>query len=130
MKDLGKYLCDMVSISENEKYTLVHENMNDHVIIRSKPESFQIVPFALIRKFDEIKYMILWLNLYCSEHPDCDKVKLNEELRKVIVVNLGLCKVKCKSHLSNTEAGDNLIRCDKLRTPSGGGRHRSRTAGK
>lgn len=46
--------------------------------------------------------------------------------RSTTQIESGSRKVKCKSHLPNVESNDNLIRGDKLRTPSGG-RRRSHT---
>lgn len=55
----------------------------NYLIIKSKKEAIDVVPYGLVQRLDKIKYMILWLNLYCEMHPDCDKSVLDEELRKV-----------------------------------------------
>lgn len=55
----------------------------NYLIIKSKKEAIDVVPYGLVQRLDKIKYMILWLNLYCEMHTDCDKSVLDEELRKV-----------------------------------------------
>lgn len=59
------------------------EDGKNYLIIKSKKEAIDVVPYGLVQRLDKIKYMILWLNLYCEMHPDCDKSVLDEELRKV-----------------------------------------------
>lgn len=56
---------------------------NKYVIIRSKPKLLELGPYSLIQRLDKSKHMVMWLNLYCEMHPDCDINKLKEELMKV-----------------------------------------------
>ncbi|XP_028159333.1 uncharacterized protein LOC114352075 isoform X2 [Ostrinia furnacalis] len=60
------------------------ENNNENFMIKAKPKPIDIGPYNLIQRLDEMKYMVLWLNLYCGMHPDCDKKKLNEELQRMV----------------------------------------------
>lgn len=68
---------------ENLKYPVNKDDFKDYVIIKAKRKVFDMSPYVMMRQLDDIKYMVLWLNLYCEMHPDCNKKTLNEELRKV-----------------------------------------------
>lgn len=68
---------------ENLKYPVNKDYFRDYVIIKAKTKLFDMSPYVMMRQLDDIKYMILWLNLYCEMHPDCNKKTLNEELYKV-----------------------------------------------
>lgn len=80
------------------RYEIVSPNNNmedydvsdgkEYVIIKSEKEAFDVIPYGLVQHLDKIKYMVLWLNLYCEMHPDCDKSVLDEELRKVSAYSL------------------------------------------
>lgn len=69
----------VLPVDNNNDYV---DDFKDYVIIKSKKRTID-VPYTLIKRLDKIKYMILWLNLYCNTHPDCDKSALNAELKKV-----------------------------------------------
>lgn len=60
-----------------------NEESPNYVVIKSKMQAVDVIPYSLIQRLDKIKYMVLWLNLYCEMHPDCDKSVLNAELKKV-----------------------------------------------
>lgn len=71
-------------ISPDDQFNAYNmEDTKNYLIIKSKKEAIDVVPYGLVQRLDKIKYMILWLNLYCEMHPDCDKSVLDEELRKV-----------------------------------------------
>lgn len=59
------------------------ENYNKYVIIKAKPKLLDLEAYSLVDRVDKSKQMVMWLNVYCQMHPDCDKNKLNEELMKV-----------------------------------------------
>ncbi|RVE45720.1 hypothetical protein evm_009628 [Chilo suppressalis] len=79
-----RYVYEVVIPKENNYDQEGDNNVQDFVIIKSKVKTIDLGPYTLIRKLDEIKYMMLWLNAYCDGHPDCNKSKLNEELRKML----------------------------------------------
>lgn len=68
---------------ENLKYTVNKNDFNDYVIVKAKRKLIDMSPYMMMRQLDDIKYMVVWLNLYCEIHPDCNKKILNEELHKV-----------------------------------------------
>lgn len=68
---------------EKFKYSVFKDDFKDYVIIKAKRKLFDVSPYVMMRQLDDIKYMVLWLNLYCEMHPDCNKKTLNEELQKV-----------------------------------------------
>lgn len=84
------YVYKFVTPNKEDYDVIVDKDINikDYVVVKSKNQPLDLGPYDLIRRLDEIKYMVLWLNLYCSTHPDCDKMKLNEELKKVSSVIL------------------------------------------
>uniref|UniRef100_A0A2A4JTH6 Uncharacterized protein n=1 Tax=Heliothis virescens TaxID=7102 RepID=A0A2A4JTH6_HELVI len=59
------------------------ENYNKYVIIKTKPKLLDLDAYSLVQRVDKSKQMVMWLNLYCEMHPDCNKNKLHEELMKV-----------------------------------------------
>ncbi|KAL0839544.1 hypothetical protein ABMA28_016238 [Loxostege sticticalis] len=71
--------------NNDEELKKANEN-NYNFMGKSKQKTIDIGPYALIQRLDEMKYMVLWLNLYCGMHPDCDKIKLNEELLKEVSI--------------------------------------------
>lgn len=73
---------------DNQDYKVVlekNEHYDKYVIVKTKPELLDLEPYTQhhVDKHNANKQMVMWLNLYCDMHPDCDKNKLNEELRKV-----------------------------------------------
>nr|CAB3505686.1 unnamed protein product [Spodoptera littoralis] len=48
--------------------------------------------------------MVMWLNLYCDMHPDCDKNKLNEELEGTAIFGV----LKCRKTLINNNDDLNI----------------------
>lgn len=82
------YIYAFISSKKDDYRAFIDKNMNlkDYVFIKAKAQPFELGPYELIQKLDEIKYMILWLNLYCSMHPDCDKKELNKELKNVSII--------------------------------------------
>lgn len=83
-----------------------YENTKNYVIIKSKKEAIiNVVPYGLVQRLDKIKYMILWLNLYCEMHRDCDKSVLDEELRKVRFSS----PLKVGTHTNTTVSSNTVV---------------------
>lgn len=68
---------------DNLKYPINEDGFKDYVMIKAKRKLMDMSPYVMMKQLDDVKYMVLWLNLYCEMHPDCNKKTLNEELRKV-----------------------------------------------
>lgn len=68
---------------DKSKSPVNRDDFKDYVIIKAKRKIFDISPYVMMRQLDDVKYMVLWLNLYCEMHPDCNKKTLNKELQKV-----------------------------------------------
>lgn len=71
---------------DSQEYKVLLDNSEDYskyVIIKTKPKLLDLDPYSLVPRVDKSKQMVMWLNVYCEMHPDCDKNKLNEELMKI-----------------------------------------------
>ena len=70
----------------SQEYKLLQDKSEDYskyVIIKTKPKLLDLDAYSLVPRVDKSKRMVMWLNMYCEMHPDCDKNKLNEELMKI-----------------------------------------------
>ncbi|KAH9640981.1 hypothetical protein HF086_015077 [Spodoptera exigua] len=75
---------------DSQDYKVVlekNEHYDKYVIVKTKPKLLDLEPYSQhhVDKHKANKQMVMWLNLYCDMHPDCDKNKLNEELRKFLL---------------------------------------------
>lgn len=59
------------------------DDFKNYVIVKAKSKLIDMSTYMMMRQLDDIKYMVVWLNLYCEMHPDCNMKILNEELHKV-----------------------------------------------